>query len=155
MDRLACLAVLLTLFCGTLAAAKLDFKGYRTAADAADAAASMKQMVGTCTRRLCPAPVPLAAPSPAGAAASQSQLTLRCASPSWLLFPSPGQDRRTLFGQWKAENGKVYPTRAAENAAFAAFNAAVTDVISHNSNKSNKFFKGAQSRRNGHAARGD
>ena len=56
--------------------------------------------------------------------------------------PHSPQDRRTLFNQWKAENAKAYATPAAENAAFAAFNAAVTAVIAHNSNPKNKFFKG-------------
>ncbi len=54
----------------------------------------------------------------------------------------PPQDRRTLFNQWKAENGKKYATAAAENAAFAQFSAAVGDVVTHNSNAKNKFFKG-------------
>ena len=47
-----------------------------------------------------------------------------------------------MFNQWKAENGKAYASPAAENAAFAIFNAAVTSVIAHNSNPNAKFFKG-------------
>lgn len=52
------------------------------------------------------------------------------------------QDRRTLFNQWKAENGKKYANAKAENAAFATFSATVTDLVGHNSNGKNKFFKG-------------
>ncbi|KAI7835301.1 hypothetical protein COHA_010797, partial [Chlorella ohadii] len=51
-------------------------------------------------------------------------------------------DRRTLFNQWKAENGKAYANAAAENAAFAQFSATVNDLVSHNSDGKAKFFKG-------------
>lgn len=71
-----------------------------------------------------------------------------------LLPRLPVQDRRALFNQWKAENGKSYPTPAAEAAAFAAFSANAADVIAHNSNKSNKFFKGAPGGGSGRAERG-
>ena len=59
-----------------------------------------------------------------------------------LLNLTPKQDRRTLFNQWKAENGKKYANAKAENAAFATFSATVTDLVGHNSNGKNKFFKG-------------
>ena len=47
-----------------------------------------------------------------------------------------------LFAEWRAQNGKAYATPAKEAAAFAAFNAAVDDVIAHNSRPGAKFFKG-------------
>ena len=47
-----------------------------------------------------------------------------------------------LFAQWRAENGKAYATAAQEAAAFAAFNAAVDDVVAHNSRSGVRFFKG-------------
>ena len=47
-----------------------------------------------------------------------------------------------LFAEWRAENAKAYATPAKEAAAFAAFNAAVDDVIAHNSRPGAKFFKG-------------
>ena len=52
------------------------------------------------------------------------------------------QNRRTLFAQWKLENRKSYATAPQENAAFANFNQALTNMISHNQNKGNKFWKG-------------
>ena len=55
---------------------------------------------------------------------------------------SPLQDRKALFAEWRASNGKAYDTPAREAAAFAAFNAAVDDVIAHNSRPGVKFFKG-------------
>ena len=47
-----------------------------------------------------------------------------------------------LFAQWRAENGKAYASAAQEAAAFAAFNAAVDDVVAHNSRSGVRFFKG-------------
>ena len=60
-------------------------------------------------------------------------------------LPTRPQDRRTLFNQWKAENGKAYANAAAENAAFAQFSATVNDLVSHNSDGKAKFFKGKSS----------
>ncbi len=56
--------------------------------------------------------------------------------------PCPPQDRKTLFAEWRAQNGKAYASPAREAAAFAAFNAAVDDVIAHNSRPNAQFFKG-------------
>ncbi len=57
-------------------------------------------------------------------------------------MPHPPQDRKALFAEWRAENGKAYASPAREAAAVAAFNAAVDDVIAHNSRPEAKFFKG-------------
>ncbi|PRW45427.1 thiol protease aleurain-like [Chlorella sorokiniana] len=67
-----------------------------------------------------------ASPAEAQAAAKQLQQT----------------DRKALFAEWCAENGKAYASPVREAAAFAAFNAAVDDVIAHNSRPGTKFFKG-------------
>ncbi|PRW57488.1 thiol protease aleurain-like [Chlorella sorokiniana] len=51
-------------------------------------------------------------------------------------------DRKALFAEWGAENGKAYASPVREAAAFAAFNAAVEDVIAHNARPGAQFFKG-------------
>lgn len=53
------------------------------------------------------------------------------------------QDRKALFAEWRAENGKQYASPAKEAAAFAAFSANVDDVVAHNSNQGAQWFKGA------------
>ncbi|PRW45530.1 cathepsin h [Chlorella sorokiniana] len=67
-----------------------------------------------------------ASPAEAQAAAKQLQQT----------------DRKALFAEWRAANGKAYASPVREAAAFAAFNAAVDDVIAHNSRPGATFFKG-------------
>ena len=59
-----------------------------------------------------------------------------------LLPPQDPAGRRELFNTWKAENNKSYATPALENQAFAAWNAALTDVITHNQGPAIKFVKG-------------
>ena len=81
---------------------------------------------------------PLRPPAP------RAPLRLRCRLPRTL--PPCKQDRRTLFNQWKALHDKSYATAPQENAAFANFNQALTDMISHNQNKGNKFWKGEAGR---------
>lgn len=64
--------------------------------------------------------------------------------------PPHAQNRRTLFAQWKAEYKKTYATTAAEAAAFEQFNRTVSSMISHNRNKSSKFWRGGAPRAGRH-----
>ncbi|PRW56392.1 papain-like cysteine protease C1 [Chlorella sorokiniana] len=126
--------------------------GYAYIEATADSIGTCKMYSGliqplTTTAVASPAPVP--SPSPINTVV----VSPKRKAPKLRNFASPAEaqasvkqlqqtDRKTLFAEWRAQNGKAYTTPAREAAAFAAFNAAVDDVIAHNTQPGAKFFKG-------------
>ena len=132
---------------------RAQLRNFASAAQAAIAAAQMKQMVSSVGLWSAPPP-PLPPPPPRVDTKACAPSVMQLCPPGLcttythnavltvLILHCPPQDRKVLFAEWRAKNGKAYASPAREATAFAAFNAAVDDVIAHNTAPGAKFFKG-------------